>query len=108
MGRIPKDPHGDERENDFRASIDQVDRLMARLRRATAQVAVDPSIQAAQATLAKRYAGFAPTRGDAADEATLAEFEQQATSLLRKALKQQRDGVARGVVGAVSASVGSR
>lgn len=108
MGRIPKARTGTEVDDDLRSELEQIDRLMARLRRASDHVALGFSIQTAQATLAKRYARFTPTGDSAADRATLAEFEQQATSLLRKAQKQQRDNGGRRVLGTAGIYLGSR
>jgi hypothetical protein len=91
MGRITKTTSATDMSDPIRSEMDQIDRLMARLHRAAAQVGVDPAIHTAASTLAKRYAAFTSTGDADADGATLAELEQQATSLLRKAQKQQRD-----------------
>jgi len=108
MGRTPKTSSSDVASDDLRSEIEQVDRLMARLRRAADQVSLGFSIQTAESTLAKRYARFTPTGDLGADRATLAEFEQQATSLLRKAQKQQKDNTARRVAGTAGIYLGSR
>jgi Skp family chaperone for outer membrane proteins len=106
MGRITKTTSADVASG-IGSEKDQVDRLMVRLRRATDQVALGFSIQTAQTTLAKRYAAFTPTGDADADRATLAEFEQQATALLRKAQKQQRDNATRRVAGAAGIYLGT-
>lgn len=108
MGRMAKVSSGTDPDDELRAEREQIDRLMARLRRATDHVALGFTIQTAQATLAKRYDRFTPTGDVAADLATLAEFEQQATSLLRKATKQQRDNGARRVAGTAGIYLGTR
>lgn len=97
MGRIEKTHSGIDRRDDLAAEIDQIERLLARLRRATDRAVLGDSVETAASTLAKRWARFTPTGDAASDRATLAEFEQQATSLLRKAQKQARDNGSRRV-----------
>ena len=108
MGRITKTRSGIEVGDGLAGEIDQIDRLLARLRRATDQVALGFTVQSAESTLAKRWARFTPTGDVASDRATLAEFEQQATSLLRKAQKQARDNGSRRVAGTAGISLTSR
>lgn len=108
MGRTPKTSSSDIGIDELRVETDQIDRLMARLRRAADQVALGFSIQTAESTLAKRYARWTPTGDVASDRATLAEFEQQATSLLRKAQRQQKATGSRRVAGASGIVLGAR
>ena len=108
MGRIPKARSGiDVGDDDIQTEVEQIDRLMARLRQAADQVPIGFTVQSAQSTLAKRYARFTPTGDADADRATLLEFEQQATSLLRKAQQQRRDG-GRRIAGTAGIVLGSR
>jgi hypothetical protein len=95
MGRIPKTSSSDVAGDDLRAETDQIERLLARLRRTADHAAIDGSLRTAGSTLAKRYAAFTPSGDVSADRASLAELEQQATSLLRKARKQEHDHGAR-------------
>jgi hypothetical protein len=108
MGRMAKVSSGTDPDDDLRPEREQIERLLARLRRATDHVTLGFSIQTAQATLAKRYDRFTSTGDPGADRATLAEFEQQATSLLRKATKLQRDNGSRRAAGAGGMALGSR
>lgn len=106
MGRLEKVHSGTDAGDDLTAEIDQIDRLLARLRRTADQVALGFSIQSAESTLSHRWSRFTPTGDAAADRATLAQFEQQAISLLRKAQQQRRDSSARRTAGTAAMIIG--
>jgi hypothetical protein len=108
MGRMTKVSSGADPDDALRAEREQIDRLLARLRRATGRGARGFSLRTAQATLAKRYDRFTASGDVAADRATLAEFEQQATSLLRKATEQPRDAGSRRTPSAATVTLGKR
>ena len=91
MGRISRTSSATVVTDPIRAETDQVERLLARLNRALGHAGADPAMRSAGTTLVKRYAAFTATGDPDADRSTLAAFEQQATALLRKAQKQQRD-----------------